>query len=102
MHKARDPKAIGEGIEMIPEAKKEVCLLQRLPVPLYPRPRSSIPMSQVPSRPLSPKPPTVLNFVEVSLGDDTTPDVTTFVEPHIFFKVPFGILYSWQQAWNLK
>ncbi|KAG8923894.1 hypothetical protein FRC00_005725 [Tulasnella sp. 408] len=48
-------------------------------------------MSQAPSRPSSPKPPNVLNVVEASLGDDTTPDFDNFVEPIIFFKIQSAI-----------
>lgn len=51
-------------------------------------------MSQVPSRPSSPKPQSILNLEEANSGDYITPDVTHFVEPVIFFKVQFRIVYS--------
>ncbi|KAG8912069.1 hypothetical protein FRC00_005329 [Tulasnella sp. 408] len=58
-------------------------------------------MSQVPSRPSSPKPTSGRNFVEASLGDGTTPDVTTFVEPQIFIKIQ-GAIFGLPRSRVLK
>ncbi|KAG9048411.1 hypothetical protein FS837_012925 [Tulasnella sp. UAMH 9824] len=58
-------------------------------------------MSQVPSRPSSPKPQSILNLEEPNSGVDMTPGVTHFVEPIIFFKVQ-GVIFGLPRSRVLK